>query len=100
MRVTIHTVGKELATMKIEGKVAGPNVSALNDAWEDLQPTLRQRALLLDVRGVTHMDEAGRDLLAEIYEKTGAEFLADTPLTKYFAEEAQRKIRTKTEGKA
>jgi hypothetical protein len=36
----------------------------------------------------------GRRLLAEIHAKTGAEFLADTPMTKYFAEEAMQGIRT------
>jgi hypothetical protein len=39
------------------------------------------------------MDAAGRHLLAEIHAKTGADFLADTPMTKYFAEEAMRGIR-------
>ena len=40
------------------------------------------------------MDAAGRHLLAEIHDKTGADFLADTPMTKYFAEEAMQGIRT------
>jgi anti-anti-sigma regulatory factor len=88
MRVTIHPVGEEGVIMKIEGKLAGPNVPALSEAWEDLGPTLRERALFLDVRGLTHVDETGRSLLAEIHAKTGAEFQADTPLTKHFAEEA------------
>ena len=39
----------------------------------------------------------GRNLLAEIHAKTGAEFLADTPLTKYFAEEAQQGIPTESD---
>jgi hypothetical protein len=29
----------------------------------------------------------GRRVLTEIYKKTGADFLADTPMTEYFAEE-------------
>jgi hypothetical protein len=44
----------------------------------------------VDLRGVTHVDGTGRNLLAEIHAKTGAEFLADTPLTKYFAEQARQ----------
>ena len=39
------------------------------------------------------MDMTGRHLLAEIHTKSGAEFLADTPMTKYFAEEAMQGIR-------
>ena len=75
--------------MKIEGKIAGPNVSALDQAWQELAPSLGQKKLKVDLCGVTHADEVGRSLLAEIHDQTGAEFVADTPLTKYFAEEAQ-----------
>lgn len=97
MRVTIHQSDGDGITMKIEGKIAGPNVSALNQAWLVLAPSLGQRKLLVDLRGVTHVDGTGRDLLAEIHDRTGAEFVADTPLTKYFAEEAQQSLRTRSE---
>jgi ABC-type transporter Mla MlaB component len=96
MRVTIqHADGKGI-TMKIEGKIAGPAVPVLHQAWQDLTPSLRQKELLVDLRGVTHVDGTGRKLLAEIHDATRAGFLADTPLTKYFAEEAQRGIGTKS----
>lgn len=92
MRVTIQQLDGDGVTMKIEGKIAGPKVSVLKQAWQDLAPSLGQRKLLLDLRGVTHVDRTGRNLLAEIHHKTGAKFVADTPLTKYFAEEAQQAI--------
>ena len=95
--MTIHQSDGDGITMKIEGKIAGPNVSALNQAWLVLAPSLGQRKLLVDLRGVTHVDGTGRDLLAEIHDRTGAEFVADTPLTKYFAEEAQQSLRTRSE---
>lgn len=76
--------------IKIEGKIALPGLSALERAWRDLKASLGQRKLLVDLRGVTYVDGAGRKLLAEISETTGAEFVGDTPLTKYFAEEAQK----------
>jgi hypothetical protein len=82
--------------MKVEGKIAGPTVPALDQAWQDLAPSLGQRTLLVDLRGVTHVDGAGRNLLAEIHDTTGAEFLADTPLTKFFAEEALQGNRTRS----
>jgi anti-anti-sigma regulatory factor len=95
--VTIHQPDSEGVTMKIEGKIAGPNVSALNQAWLILALSIGQRKLLVDLRGVTHVDGTGRDLLAEIHGRTGAEFAADTPLTKFFAEEARQGIRTRSE---
>jgi anti-anti-sigma regulatory factor len=97
LRVTIQQSGFERITMKIEGRVAGVQVPELQQAWRDLAPSLGQRGLLVDLRGVTHMDEAGRKVLADIYEMTRAKFLADTPLTKYFAEDAQNGIRTRSE---
>jgi CRP/FNR family cyclic AMP-dependent transcriptional regulator len=41
--------------------------------------------LRLDLRGVAFVDVKGQQLLQEIYEKTHASFLADSPLTHYFA---------------
>jgi hypothetical protein len=35
------------------------------------------------------MDAEAQRLLTEIYEKTGAELIADTPMTKYFVDEAR-----------
>ena len=83
--------------MKIEGRVAGIQVPELQRAWLDLAPSLGERGLVVDLRGVTHVDETGLRILADIYAMTRAKFLADTPLTKYFAEEAQSGIRTRSE---
>jgi len=84
----------EVVTLKVEGRAAKPLVAELNRVWQDLAPSLGSRKLSVDLRGVTFMDATGRNLLAEIHDKTGAEFLADTPMTKYFAQEAMQGIRT------
>ena len=96
MRVTIQKSDGECVTMKIEGRIAGLQVLELHRAWQNLAPSLGHKKLLVDLRGVTHVDGTGRTLLAEIHDTTGAEFAADTPLTKYFAEEAQQGIRTRS----
>jgi hypothetical protein len=55
--------------------------------------------LHLDLRGVAFVDRKGQQLLHEIYEKTHASFLADSPLTHYFASEAmQQKSYDKNQG--
>jgi hypothetical protein len=41
--------------------------------------------LLLDIRGLIFADLKGRQILGEIVKETGAEILADSPLTHYFA---------------
>jgi anti-anti-sigma regulatory factor len=97
VRVTIQDSDGEGVTMKIEGRIAGFQVPELHRAWENLALSLGRRKLLVDLRGVTHVDGTGRNLLAKIHGTAGAEFLADTPLTKYFAEVAQQGIRTKSD---
>ena len=89
--MTIQQTDSERVTMKIEGKVAGVPVPELQRAWRDLALSLGERKLLVDLRGVTHVDESGRSVLAEIFAKTRAEFLAETPLAMYFAEDAQQR---------
>lgn len=92
LKITIQD-GAESVTLKIEGRVVGPTVRELNGAWQDLAPSLASRKLSVDLRGVTFIDAAGRNVLAEIHSKTNAQFLANTPMTKYFAEEAAHGIR-------
>jgi anti-anti-sigma regulatory factor len=93
VKISVHEAEK-VVTLMIEGRAAEPLVSELSRTWQDLAPSLGSRKLLVDLRGVTFMDTTGRRLLAEIHAKTGADFLADRPLTKYYAEEAMRGIRT------
>ena len=76
--------------MRIEGRIAGAQVLELQKAWQLLAPSLGHRKLLVDLRGVTHVDGSGHRVLADIHRGAQAEFLADTPLTKYFAEQARQ----------
>jgi hypothetical protein len=90
LRITIKENPRAL-TMKLEGRIAGPWVSEVSRAWQSLAPSLGIRKLSLDLSGVTYVNPDGVQLLQEIYEATHAEFLADSPLTKYFAEEAMQR---------
>jgi ABC-type transporter Mla MlaB component len=92
VRVTVQQTDGRDIVMKIEGRVAGLQVSELQKAWQLLAPSLGQRRLLVDLRGVTHVDSSGHRLLAAIHRGARAEFLADTPLTKYFAEQARQDV--------
>jgi hypothetical protein len=87
-RITIHEE-PDAMMLRLEGRVAGPWVEELDRIWRSQAASLGSKRLLVQLCGVTHMDAHGRRALAEIHNKTGAEFLADTPMTKYFAEEAR-----------
>jgi anti-anti-sigma regulatory factor len=88
IRITVEKAAKQTA-LRLEGRVAGVNVGAFQQAWQLLAPSLESRKLLIDLRGVTHMDANGREILAEIHAQTGAEILTSTLMTQYFADEAR-----------
>ena len=83
-------------TLKLEGRLAGPYVEELKNMWCQLVPNLGNRKVAVDLRELTFADAAGTGLLGEIYANTGAGFLANTPLTRYFAEQATQHKKHKT----
>ena len=89
LKITIHDEPNAPLRLKLEGKVAGPWVRELDRTWQSLAPVLESRKLVIDLCEVMHMDSDARNLLAEIYKKSGADFLANTPMTRYFADEAR-----------
>jgi hypothetical protein len=87
----------DAATLKLEGKVVGPWAEELNRVWSDFKPSLGVKRLCLDLNGVTFVDKSGTRTLQKIFRCTGAEILADTPLTRHFAAETMRRMpRTKS----
>jgi hypothetical protein len=89
LRITIEEKG-QLVTLKLEGKISGPWMAELNRTWQSLAPSLNSRKLSLDLREVTQINAEGRRLLAEIYDKTGAEFQTGSLLMELYAQEAMR----------
>lgn len=90
LRITVQE-GPEVTTLKLEGRVMGANTEEFERAWESLANSLGPKKLRVDLCGVTHMDADGRRVLAEIHKQTNADFLADTPMNKYFIQEARLK---------
>ncbi len=84
--------------MKLEGKIVGPWARECRRAWLALASSLSTKKLALDLCGVTFMDEAGLELLREIYRATRAEVVASSPLTKHFAEEVTRSAKDGKKG--
>jgi len=84
--------------MKLEGRMVGPWVTECKRAWLALESTLPPKKLALDLCGVTFVDEAGLQLLREIYSATRAEMIANSPLTRHFAEQATRPITDQRKG--
>ena len=92
LRITVHN-GDKAQTILLEGKISGPWVEEFDRTWHSLAPSLGGKKLQLDLRGVDFVDAKGTDLLRDIYRKTKAYFLTDSPLTEHFADVAMRKSR-------
>jgi hypothetical protein len=90
LRITIRE-SASAETIQLEGKIVGPWVEELSRAWHSVEPLLGSRELHLDLRGIAFVDKEGRRLLREIYQKTNAFFLANSPLTQYYADDAMQK---------
>ena len=73
LRITTHSTGDSL-TFQLEGRLVGPWVTELRDCWRRT-PSVGPRAVHIDLRGVTYVDAAGEQLLADLY-RQGADLLA------------------------
>lgn len=82
----------DAATLQLEGSITGPWVREFQQAWRSVAASLGTRKFSVDLRGVTQMNSVARELLAEIYKRTGAELIANTPMIQYFAEEAKHRM--------
>jgi outer membrane protein TolC/ABC-type transporter Mla MlaB component len=70
LRITIEKKpGK--ASLTVEGKLAGPWVSALEQSWRDLRDSSSGESLSINLCGVSFIDASGRALLAEIHQQGG-----------------------------
>lgn len=96
LRISVHDE-RETKWLRLEGRITGLWSEEFERAWRDLAATLGKKRFGVDLRGVTHMDLRARRVLADIHRETGAQFLADSPNTNYFAEEARRENESKQE---
>jgi anti-anti-sigma regulatory factor len=90
LRITICE-GPTAKTIQLEGKISGPWVQELQRTWESMRSSLGSKGLQIDLRGIAFVDNSGRQVLREIYRRTKAIFLANSPLTQYYADDAMQK---------
>jgi hypothetical protein len=98
LKITIEEGAKTIG-LKLEGRIVGPWVAEVDRTWHSLAPSLDGKKLSIDLCGVTYVDSEGREVLADIYRQTHAQFKADTPLIRYFVEEAKNNSSHNRNGK-
>ena len=65
LKLTIHD-NVEMLRFQLEGELSGSSVRELEQCWKTASSTLGRRALQVDLRHVTDMDEAGQALLLQL----------------------------------
>src|ERR1700731_3987825 len=70
LRITVEKK-PDKSSLTIEGKLAGPWVSALEQSWRDLRISSAGEALSINLCGVSFIDASGKALLAEIHSQGG-----------------------------
>jgi hypothetical protein len=68
LRITIHEDDK-VCRLELAGRLEGPWVTETENAWR--ASLLSERKIVVDLRQLTGVDHAGRDLLAAIHRAEG-----------------------------
>ena len=66
MRIT-QQQDDETITLKIEGRLAGEWANETKRCWDEIKNSAHPRAIRIDLTGVTFIDAAGRELLAQMF---------------------------------
>jgi len=69
--------GPKTQTLMFEGRLTGPWVAEAERAWIELVEETGCRRLLIDLSGLTFVDDEGKDLLGRIFEQGGELQAAD-----------------------
>lgn len=81
---------KNQIILRVEGKLIAPWTEELENAWQLLAKKLGDRTLCLDIRSTTFVDQNGLRILGKIIKTANTDVLADSPLTRQFAEQARQ----------
>ena len=92
LRITTENKkGKTL--LRLEGKIAGPHVAALEQCWRELSVATPKSRFSVDLCGVSYIDSAGKALLREMH-RLGADFLAEGCLNQAIVDEISQSNET------
>jgi len=87
LKITLEN-GLRPETLKLSGKVAGPWVRELRQAWDEVIGRYPTKPVQVDLGEVGYVDPEGRHLLASMFEE-GAVFVNARLLTKYILEQVE-----------
>ena len=91
LKITTHSLANS-TKLTLEGRLAGPWVEELDRCWRTVAET-REGAVVVDLVGVTFIDQEGKETLAKLWQE-GAQFHAVGCLTRCIVEEITKGERT------
>jgi hypothetical protein len=88
LRITVSSDG-DVATFKMEGKLAHEWVAEAEKAWAQFKRGPQQKRVVVDLCGVSFVDEPGHELLARMHD-SGATLVGTGPMSAALIEEIRR----------
>jgi hypothetical protein len=76
--------------MLVEGRVVPPWTEELEKLWRQTSCLLSEKKFFLNICGITFVDRSGMRILRQIVQAHDPIILADSPLTRQFAEQARQ----------
>lgn len=91
LKITTHTAD-DATRITLEGRLAGPWINELERCWRESEQPAGGRRLIVDLRGVTFVEQEGKALLTRMHQ-AGAEFLATGCCMRSIVEDAKNQVR-------
>lgn len=91
LKITTH-VSDDATRITLEGRLAGPWISELERCWRESDHSAGRRRLIVDLTGVTFVEQEGKALLTRMYQG-GADLLATGCCMRSIVEDAKKQIR-------
>jgi len=89
LRITIAETPSE-QRWTLEGRLVQPWIAELKSTWKQTETARRERKCVVDLKGVTFIDNSGEKALAELF-KEGAELIATGIYTRHVVHNIERK---------
>ena len=89
LRITMDETPSE-QRWTLEGRLVQPWISELKSCWTRTETARRERKCVVDLTGVTFIDQSGEKMLSEL-SKEGAELIATGVYTRHVVRNIERK---------
>src|SRR5438270_852152 len=97
LRITVESAATEVR-FTLEGKLAGAWVRELQKTWQEVAAVSAAETVVIDLKEVTFVDNAGRELLCQLY-VSGATLKPYGCMMRCLVDDIMRSVNKQGEGK-